>query len=100
MLVRAYIEVDQVDIPWKFLPYSAYPLKAATIFVLFLSTAYLTHIFFWILLGALIRPNDILPFASGRNKSLFLTPSYHRLNDPFFCYLQSIELFEKEIART
>jgi hypothetical protein len=52
-------------IPWRLRWIASWPFWISGLGVCFLSITYCVHVSYWLLLGALLRPDTILPFASG-----------------------------------
>jgi len=52
-------------IPWKLRHVIGWIFAVVGILITFLALAYIAQAAFWLLLGSLIKPEQILPFASG-----------------------------------
>jgi hypothetical protein len=52
-------------IPWRLRWIASWPFWFSGIVICFLSTTYVVHVAYWLVFGALLRPDTILPFASG-----------------------------------
>ena len=52
--------------PWKYMEVFKYPFTVAVGIVGYISSLYISGVAYWIILGALINPNSILPYAAGK----------------------------------
>ena len=67
--------VYYADIYWKFAAVFMYPFFSCCCGILWLSLLYICNVSYWLLLGSLIKPDSILPYASGSAVVFFLTVS-------------------------